>query len=300
MRIGISISSSHKVVDPREGARNMVERARAANQAGLDTMFIGDHHVMPNPYYQNSPMLGRMLAEWNNKPFGALYLLPLWHPVLLAEQIGTLASIAPGRFIMQCGLGDRKQGAAMGIDMTQRVGMFEAGLEIMRALWRGEKVSEDRYWNLSDARISPVPAEPVEVWVGALVPAAIRRTARMAEGWLGAPNLTPDEAAEAAHQYREACAEVSRTPTAVALRRDIYIGTTSQDARAVVEPYIEAGYREISPDALMFGSVAEVADQINRFGELGYTDMCVRNISTNQSEALATIERLTDVKALLT
>ena len=104
MRIGISISSSYRVEDPRLGARFMIERARAARQADLDSLFVGDHHVTASPYYQNTPMLGRLLAEWHNKPAGALYLLPLWHPVLLAEQIATLAAITPGRFIMQLSL----------------------------------------------------------------------------------------------------------------------------------------------------------------------------------------------------
>ena len=70
MRIGISISSSYRVEDPSLGARYMIERAATARQADLDSLFIGDHHVTPQPYYQNSPMLGRLLAEWNNKPAG--------------------------------------------------------------------------------------------------------------------------------------------------------------------------------------------------------------------------------------
>ncbi len=56
MRIGISVSSSHHVEDPREGARNMIERARAARDVGLDSLFVGDHHVTPFPYYQNNVM----------------------------------------------------------------------------------------------------------------------------------------------------------------------------------------------------------------------------------------------------
>ena len=84
-------------MDARDGARWMIERARAARDAGLDSLFVGDHHNVPVPYYQNVPMLGRLLAEWDDRPAGALFLLPLWHPVLVAEQIGTLASIAPGR-----------------------------------------------------------------------------------------------------------------------------------------------------------------------------------------------------------
>ena len=76
----------------------MIERAAAAHRAGLDSLFVGDQHVSPTPYYQNTPMLGRLLAEWGDEPAGCLFLLPLWHPVLVAEQIGTLAAIAQGPF----------------------------------------------------------------------------------------------------------------------------------------------------------------------------------------------------------
>src|SRR5258707_9142280 len=106
MRLGISLTSQHHAADPREGARWMIERAAAAQRAGLDSLFVGDHHATPHPYYQNVPMLGRLLAEWGDNPAGCLFLLPLWNPVLVAEQVGTLAAIARGRFIFQCGLGD--------------------------------------------------------------------------------------------------------------------------------------------------------------------------------------------------
>ena len=105
MKIGASLRSAYPPMDVRTGARWMIERARAAADAGLDSLFVGDHHNVPVPYYQNVPMLGRLLAEWDDRPAGALFLLPLWHPVLLAEQIGTLASIAAGPFIMQCAVG---------------------------------------------------------------------------------------------------------------------------------------------------------------------------------------------------
>ncbi|MGI9327599.1 MAG: LLM class flavin-dependent oxidoreductase [Pseudomonadales bacterium] len=299
MRIGISISSSHPGSDPRVGARNMVERARSARAAGLDSLFVGDHHVTPFPYYQNNAILGRMLAEWGDRPFGALYLLPLWHPVLLAEQVATLASLAEGPFIMQCGLGDHRQGEAMGIDMSKRVPMFEASLAILRGLWRGETVTESRFWNLQAAAISPQPPLPVEVWVGALVPAAIDRTARLAEGWLAAPSLTPQQAAEAVSHYRQACAEHQRQPQAVAIRKDIFIGSTSEEARKATAPLIAKGYRGIAESALLIGSSIEVAEQISALAEQGYTDVIVRNMSPDQAQSIATIERLAEVKTLL-
>lgn len=300
MRIGISICSSYQIADPREAARYMVERAQAAAVADLDTLFVGDHHATPSHYFQNNAMLGRLLAQWTNKPAGALYLLPLWHPVLLAEQIGTLASIMQGRFIMQCALGgDRKQFAAMGIKLADRVAMFEASLDIMRRLWVGETVSHERFWHIQNARISPVPVENVEVWVGAVVPAAINRTARVADGWLGQPGMNLQQATDQANQYRQACAEFSTAPTAVALRRDIYIGATSQEAKQVRDHYLQKGYRGFSKDSLMAGSVQEVADELAKFAEAGYTDVIVRNMSSDQGQALATIERLVEVKQQL-
>ena len=76
MRVGISLTSNHpNVKDPRQGARWMIERAAAAHRAGLDSLFVGDQHVSPMPYYQNTPMLGRLLAKWGKAPAGCLFLL---------------------------------------------------------------------------------------------------------------------------------------------------------------------------------------------------------------------------------
>jgi alkanesulfonate monooxygenase SsuD/methylene tetrahydromethanopterin reductase-like flavin-dependent oxidoreductase (luciferase family) len=130
------------VTYPRLAARFMIERAAAARRAGLDLLFLGDHHATLAPYYQNTPMLGRLLAEWGDAPAGCLFLLPLWNPVLVAEQIGTLAAIARGRFIMQCGLGyGEEQFVAMGTTMKTRVSAFEQALDIVRRLLAGETVS---------------------------------------------------------------------------------------------------------------------------------------------------------------
>src|SRR5256885_1096221 len=134
MRVGISLTTNYPdVKDPRQGARWIIERAAAARRAALDSLFIGDQHASPTPYYQNTPMLARLLAEWGEAPAGCLFLLPLWHPVLVAEQIGTLAAIARGPFIMQCGLGwgdDRF--LAMGMNIKTRPSAFEEALDIVR------------------------------------------------------------------------------------------------------------------------------------------------------------------------
>lgn len=296
----MSVCSNYRLDDPRLGARFMVERAATARQADLDSLFVGDHHATRTHYFQNTPILGRMLAEWHNKPAGALYLLPLWNPVILAEQIGTLAAIMQGRFILQCALGgDQAQSDAVGVDLSRRVAMFEQSLAIMRALWAGETVSHEPFWNIKQASISPVPAETVEVWIGAVAPAAINRTARLADGFLAQPGIGLAEAQDQVNLYRQACAEHDTTPKAVAIRRDVFVGATSQEAAQVKAQYLAKGYRGFAEDALLAGSVEEVAETLAGFKASGYTDVIMRNMSSDQSQALATIERLGQVRDLL-
>jgi alkanesulfonate monooxygenase SsuD/methylene tetrahydromethanopterin reductase-like flavin-dependent oxidoreductase (luciferase family) len=299
MKIGISLTSNDQdVTDPRQGARWMIERTAAAHRARLDSLFIGDQHVSPTPYYQNTPMLGRLLAEWGDAPAGCLFLLPLWHPVLVAEQIGTLAAIAQGPFIMQCGLGwgdDRF--AAMGANFRTRPSAFEEALDIVRRLLAGETVSSARRFRIAEASLALRPAEPVEVWIGASASPAIDRAARLAEGWIASPGLTREEARAQADLYRERCAAYGKTPGAVVLRRDIYVGGTSAEAKAVLQQALSRGYRGMPAEALIAGSVEEVVVKFRSFAKIGYTDISVRHLTNDQPKVLGSLERLAAVRA---
>ena len=300
MRIGISISSSYQVSDYRVGARWMVERARAAAMAGLDSLFVGDHHVTPQPYYQNTPILARALAEWHDAPAGALYLLPFRHPVLLAEEIATLATIAPNRFILQCalGYGDREF-AAFGINPKHRPSRFEESLAIMRQLWAGETVTHMGRWQIQDARILPTPPTGIEVWIAASAKPAIERAARLGDGWLAAPGVTRAEARESLHYYRECCAQQKRQPGVTAIRRDIYVGENAAEAEATGGAIVKAGYRGFDPDATIVGDAEQVAAAFQELAEMGYSDVIIRNLVTAQEKALACIARLAEVKKLV-
>jgi alkanesulfonate monooxygenase SsuD/methylene tetrahydromethanopterin reductase-like flavin-dependent oxidoreductase (luciferase family) len=301
MRVGISLTSNHPdATDPRQGARWMIERAAAARRAGLDSLFIGDQHVSPTPYYQNTPMLGRLLAEWGEAPSGCLFLLPLWHPVLVAEQIGTLAAIAQGPFIMQCGLGwGDARFAAMGANIKTRPSAFEAALDIVRRLLAGETVSSSRRFRIAEASLALRPAEPVAVWIGASAAPAIDRAARLAEGWIASPGLSREAAREQADLYRERCAACGRPPGAVVLRRDIYVGESASEAQAVLQHALGRLYRGMPAEALIAGEADAVAEQFRSFGEIGYTDILVRHLTNDQPKVLGSLERLEAVRAAL-
>jgi len=299
MRVGASLRTAFLVDDARVGARWIVERAGAARDAGLDCLLVGDHHAVPVPYYQNTPLLGRLLAEWGDAPFGALFLLPLWNPVLLAEQVGTLASLAPGRFILPLAVGGKDQYAPMGVHVHHRGRHFEAGLEIVRRLLAGETVTTQEPHRVREARVSPVPPDPVEVWIGGTHEAAVDRAARLGDGFLADAHLTPDQARAVIDLYRERCAAHGRTPTAVAIRRDVHVGADPADAERVAGPVVAGGYRGFDPSACTYGSVEQVTERLGAYAEMGYTDVVVRHLAEDQGEVLASFARMGEVRAAL-
>jgi alkanesulfonate monooxygenase SsuD/methylene tetrahydromethanopterin reductase-like flavin-dependent oxidoreductase (luciferase family) len=245
-------------------------------------------------------MMGRLLAEWDERPAGVLMLLPLWPPVLAAEQLGTLAAIAKGRFILQCALGaGEHQFGAMGTNERTRPSRFEAGLDIIRRLLAGEKVNTDAPYAVREARIAPIPPEPLEVWIGASADVAIDRAARMGDGWLCDAGVVPADARTQADSYRAACERHGHQPTAIAIRRDVHVGADDADAARIAEPIVAAGYRGFQPEAVTYGSVQEVAERFATYAEMGYTDVIVRHLAEDQTEVLRSLERLGEVRELL-
>src|SRR4029077_16877010 len=103
---------------------------------------------------------------------------------------------------------------------------------------------------------------------------------------------TREEARSQADFYRERCAAYGKRPATIALRRDIYVGESSADARTVLQQALSKGYRGIPAQALIAGSIDEVADQFRVFGELGYTDILVRHLINDQPKVLGSLERL--------
>ena len=277
----------------------MARRAHPRRRdAGLDSLFIGDHHNVPVPYYQNVPMLGRLLAEWDERPAGALFLLPLWHPVLLAEQIGTLASIAQGPFIMQCALGGgAEQFDALGVSMRTRPSCSRPRSTSCAGSAPARKSSTDAPLKIAHARIAPVPPEPLEVWIGGAAAPAVDRAARLGDAFLIGPEATPAEVSDLVGTYREASARHGRTPAKIAVRRDVHVGADDADTRRVAGPILDRGYRGFDPAAPVVGGVETVTAAFADLGERGCTDVIIRHLADDHREVLASFERLGAVRA---
>lgn len=287
-RVGISIGTAFSVKGPdgqRNGPRAVLEQARAAARAGLDSLTVGDHHATgPGGYVQNAPILGRILAEWTDRQCGCLFLAPLWHPVLMAEQIGTLAAMAAGPFIVQAALGaGGTQFAAMGADLHQRAPVFEEHVRIVQALLAGETV-DSQALGITSARIAPIPPEGVEWWIGGGVATSIDRAARLADSWYGNADLTPETAATAIGIYREACARWDREPARIPIRKDVLVAESSAEAEQAGDAMIAAGYRGFDRAAVAYGDPAGVAEQLSVYADLGFTDIIIRTMAPVPSE----------------
>jgi alkanesulfonate monooxygenase SsuD/methylene tetrahydromethanopterin reductase-like flavin-dependent oxidoreductase (luciferase family) len=299
MRFGISVTSSHVVDDHRVGARWMVERAAAARDAGLDHLSLGDGHVTATPYYQGVPMLGRMLAEWDaSRPAGCYFLLPLWNPVLVAEQVATLATMLEAPFILQASVGsgpERFDG--MGGDLRTRGRDLDESIRVIKALLAGESVDSDRF-AVKRASIAPMPPRPVEWWIGASAPVALRRAAREADAWYAGPHITSEQATVAFDIYRGAC-EAAGRPARSVRRRDVLVLNDGDRARTIGQEMVAAGYRGMGLDQVAVGGVAEVTEVLAGDLDAGFDDIAVRCMSPDQAVALETIELCGEIRVAL-
>jgi alkanesulfonate monooxygenase SsuD/methylene tetrahydromethanopterin reductase-like flavin-dependent oxidoreductase (luciferase family) len=294
----VSLTSSYVVADPSQGARYMIERAQAADRGELDSLTVGDHHAMSASYYQNTPILGRLLSEWGPRPAGCLFLLPLWNPVLVAEHIGTLASLTEAPFIVQTGIGSGdSQFAAMNADPRTRGATLEASVAFIRELLSGAEVESDLVG--APVKLGLVPRQAVEWWIGGgPAPRAIERAAKMGDAWYLSPRTDPAAAMEQMAVYVQACEHEGKTPRPI-LRKDVVIMREPGRAAALAAPILAAGYRGMDEHQLIIGTPAEAAHQLQPFVELGITEFSARCMSVEQPHAIETIECLAEVRELL-
>ncbi len=301
MRIGISLTSGYGGRSDRDAVRAVIGRSRAAADAGLDHLSLGDQHSMGRhaPYVQNVPMIGRIMADWPaDRPIGLLLLLPLWHPVIAAEQIGTLAAMSEARFIVQTGIGSGdEQFGAFGADLSTRGRVTDDAMRTIKGLLDGETVDAPEF-NISGATIRPRPLQPVEWWIGAgPAKVAIDRAAREGDAWYVGPGLDGDVLARAADAYRDACTRHGTTPD-IALRRDVLVGDDHDKTVRAARAVIDAGYRGMD-EQIVAGDPQHAAERLASYKKYGIDNIVVRTITVDEPTALRSIELIGEVRSLL-
>ncbi|GAB2483201.1 LLM class oxidoreductase [Jatrophihabitans fulvus] len=124
-----------------------------------------------------------------------VFVLPLRDPVNTAKAIATTSAIAGGRTVLAFGVGwMREEFELVGQQFARRGRRVDEMLDVMQLLWSGEKVSyEGEFYRLEDVSLRPTPAARVPLIGSGHSSAALRRTGRRCDGWLGATRFAPGE-----------------------------------------------------------------------------------------------------------
>ncbi len=204
------------------GGPQIVEAARAAERAGFDWVSCSDHVAVP---VSRAPAMG---ATWYDagstlafvagatariRLLSHVLVLPYRHPLVVAKQYGTLDHLSGGRVILGVGSGHLKpEFKALGADFAARGRVSDEYLAAIAAAWTDEVAGFAgetlAFHDLVVApRVAQRPRPPI--WVGGNSRAALRRAARLADGWVPW-ELAPEECAAAVASARRLRAEVGR------------------------------------------------------------------------------------------
>ena len=267
----------------------LVDQTITAREAGFDMLTTGQHYLADYVQLRQLPLLSRLAAEAGSMTVGpGISLLPLHHPIEIAEQLTTLDAMSAGA-VAGVGIGYRDvEFDSFGVPKSERAGRFEEGIELMKRLWTEEDVVyEGEYYAVDGVTINPRPDERPPVWIAANTRSAVRRAARMGDAWFVNPHSTVAEIGELKADYDEIRKERGED-TGVPIIRETFVaethGAAIETARehlfSKYQRYIEWGqdeamedetdlhrpFEELAEDRFLLGTPAEICAEIERYG----------------------------------
>ena len=181
------------------GANLTLEIGETARQAkwmedlGYAYFSAGEHFMRgdpPGPSHASLPVLAVAAGATKSiRLLSSIVLAPFYHPLMLARQTATLDAASNGRLTLGIGIGGEYpvEFNNSGLRVNQRGRRTDECLQVLRQLWKGERVTFDgRHFQIDGAMINPTPVQDPHppVWVSGRRDAAMRRAARFGEGWV--------------------------------------------------------------------------------------------------------------------
>jgi len=268
----------------------ILDLAAAAEQAGFDSLWVGDS-LHARPRLEALTTLAAVAARTSRATLGTAVLLPvIRHPAVLANEIASLDLIAGGRLVLGMGVSTKndavaREFAAAGVPHAERAARFDEVIEVMRRLWREPEVNHaGRFYSLSGVRagLRPRQVDGPPIWLAGGVEGALRRVARLADGWMPNP---PDPVVFAANSARLSvlAREAGRDPAAI--HRAVYttvnvnpdVGQAEREITDFIERYYGSAYGEQKKrQSLCSGNALQVADWLRAFIDAGAATVIVR------------------------
>jgi len=230
MRIGVSLLNNWGIGD----VQALVGLASEAEDLGFDSVWVHDHvfnvgHVFDRigdkPYYEPLTLLSFVAARTTRVRLGtSVLVLPYHNPIRLAKTAATLDVLSGGRLILGVGVGAiENEMQAMGTPFSERGAFTDEAIAVMRTLWTEEDPRYDgKYSRFESMKFSPKPLQKpsIPIVIGGVSRAAIRRAARLGDGWQPI-GLSPGALGQAMTVLRDelrTCGrEAAQVPVSIAL-----------------------------------------------------------------------------------
>jgi probable F420-dependent oxidoreductase len=267
LRIGIQLPEVERDVRWPE----YVAMARAAEAAGFDSIWIGDHLLYRGDGrpergpWEAWTMLSALAAVTERVELGPLVACANFHPpALIAKMAATLGEVSGGRFVLALGAGwNEAEFRAFGIPFDHRVARFEESFTIIHRLLDGERVTlPGRYRHVEDAVLLPRPARRPRLMIGSNGPRMLRIALPHVDAWntwYEDYGNTPEGFAALNARVTRAVQDAGRDP-----------GAVERSACVLVRLDPSAGERPVTPEAPpLEGSPQRIADALRGLAEAG-------------------------------
>lgn len=251
MEFGLSLSAM--IQQPRGGdmrarLEEIVDWTEEARDLGFGYVLTGQHYLSyPYEALQALPLLARLAAVSGDMRLVTTLLLPLHHPVDLAERLATLDVICGGRLTVVAARGYREEEfRAFGFEARDATGRLVECLECLRRLWSGEAVRfAGRHFALDGATIGILPLQRPHppVWLAAHADAAVARAARLGMPWSISGHVDLGTVERQVAMYREEARLAGHDgDVALPLGRELYCAPTRERAWEEAGKYLAGKY----------------------------------------------------------
>jgi len=281
VKLGFSLLNNQGIDD----AQALVALAVRADELGFHSVWVHDHvfnvgHVRERigdkPYYEPLALLSYVAARTTRVRLGtSVLVLPYHNPIRLAKTAATLDVLSHGRLILGVGVGAiESEMEAMGTPFKARGAFTDEAIEVMRALWTQDSPRfEGRYSRFAGMPFSPKPMQKpsIPIVIGGVSRAAIRRAARVGDGWqpLG---FAPDALAREIGTLHDEARAVGRDPAAIPVAISMSLGAGARGRHA------------------LGNKPAEVLDNARAFARAGVESLVISITTSDPHEAQAALE----------
>jgi alkanesulfonate monooxygenase SsuD/methylene tetrahydromethanopterin reductase-like flavin-dependent oxidoreductase (luciferase family) len=164
------------------------EEIEEAERLGYAGVWLSEHHFVDDGYLPSPLVVAAAIAARTERmTIGTnVLLLPMHHPLRVAEDAAVVDLVSGGRFVLGVGQGYvQHEFEVLGFNRRYRPSLFEEGVEIIRRAWEEGRIGfEGSRWRFEDLPFGPRPERRPPIYIGAFADPAIDRAARMADGFL--------------------------------------------------------------------------------------------------------------------